>query len=85
MLTCVLLTLTESSQTPPPTPLKLKFMLMCRVFFFLHFCHSCFETGSHYIALAVLEPIMQTRLILNSKIHLPLKELGSQAPLGGPD
>jgi hypothetical protein len=32
----------------------------------------CFETGCYYVALAVLELSMQTRLASNSEIFLPL-------------
>ena len=33
---------------------------------FVLFCFVLFETGSHYVALAILELTMQNRLALNS-------------------
>jgi hypothetical protein len=41
-------------------------------FFFFFFFFGFFETGFLYIALAVLELTVWTRLALNSEIRLPL-------------
>jgi hypothetical protein len=48
------------------------FLFFCFCFLFLFLFLFFFETGFLCIALAVLDLTLQTRLALNSEIHLPL-------------